>query len=63
MWDNQVKSDLRDFISFSYDSTIEKIGNEKSHLGLAKIQEDILLFEEWLRIFSRKYGRDTRLHI
>ncbi|EKD5544300.1 hypothetical protein OR582_001510 [Escherichia coli] len=56
MWDNQVKSDLRDFISFSYDSTIEKIGNEKSHLGLAKIQEDILLFEEWLRIFSRKYG-------
>lgn len=56
MWDNQLKSELRDYISFFYESKIDVIGNEKTHLGLAKIQEDILLFEEWLRIFSRKYG-------
>ncbi|AVG37880.1 TPA: hypothetical protein MPJ72_002340 [Enterobacter asburiae] len=55
-WDNQIKSELRDYISFFYESKINKIENEKTHLGLAKIQEDILLFEEWLRIFSRKYG-------
>ncbi len=56
IWDNQLKSDLRDFISFFYESKINNIVHEKTHIGLAKIQEDVLLFEEWLRIFSRKYG-------
>ncbi len=56
MWDNQVKSELRDFISFSYESFINKIKHEKTHIGLAKIQENVISFEEWLRVFSKKYG-------
>lgn len=56
MWDNQVKSELREFISFFYESTINKIENEKTHLGLAKLQESVISFEEWLRVFSKKYG-------
>ncbi|WP_449547460.1 hypothetical protein [Lelliottia amnigena] len=56
MWDNQIKSELREFISFFYESRINKIENEKTHLGLAKIQEDVIAFEEWLRISSKKYG-------
>lgn len=56
MWDNQLKSELREFISFFYESKTNKIENERTHLGLAKTQEDIIKFEEWLRIFSRKYG-------
>lgn len=56
MWDNQVKSDLREFISFFYESRIDKIKNEKTHLGLAKTQEEVIEFEEWVRILSKKYG-------
>ncbi|WEP48713.1 hypothetical protein NMY27_16080 [Cronobacter dublinensis subsp. beijingensis] len=56
MWDNQIKSELRDFIAYFYDSTINEIKNERSHIGLAEIQEEVIRFEEWLRIFSRKYG-------
>lgn len=56
IWDNQLKSDLREFISFFYESKIEQIKNENSHIGLATIQEEIIQFEEWLRVFSKKYG-------
>ncbi|MDT3668243.1 hypothetical protein ROK90_19855 [Cronobacter dublinensis] len=56
MWDNQIKSELRDFIAYFYDSTINEIKNERSHIGLAEIQEEVIRFEVWLRIFSRKYG-------
>lgn len=56
IWDNQVKSDLRDFISFFYESKIEQIKNESNHISLATIQEEIIQFEEWLRVFSKKYG-------
>jgi hypothetical protein len=44
IWDNQVKSDLRDYISFFYESKIEQI------------KKEIIQFEEWLRVFSKKYG-------
>ncbi|EFB3714909.1 hypothetical protein FM874_23725 [Escherichia coli] len=56
IWDNQVKSDLRDFISFFYESKIEQVKNENNHIGLATTQEEIIQFEEWLRVFSKKYG-------
>lgn len=56
MWDNQIKSDIREFISFFYESRIEKIKKESSHIGLAKIHEEIITLEEWLRVFSKKYG-------
>lgn len=56
IWDNQVKSDLRDYISFFYESKIEQIKNESNHINLATIQEEIIQFEEWLRVFSKKYG-------
>ncbi|MEL5329773.1 hypothetical protein [Serratia ureilytica] len=54
--DNQIKSDLRSLISFFYESKIEKIRNETNHLGLAKVQEEIIFFEEWLRLASKSYG-------
>ncbi|MFO4354721.1 hypothetical protein [Klebsiella pneumoniae] len=61
IWDNQVKSDLRDYISFFYESKIEQIKNESSHISLATIQEEIIQFEEWLRVFSKKYGEIQEL--
>ncbi|MEL5324756.1 hypothetical protein [Serratia ureilytica] len=56
IFDNQIKSDLRGLISFFYESKIEEIKNETSHQGLTKIQEDIIYFEEWLRLSSKIYG-------
>ncbi|MBN5242671.1 MULTISPECIES: hypothetical protein [Serratia] len=54
--DNQIKSDLRGLISFFYESKINEIKEEKTHQGLTKIQEDIIYFEEWLRLASKPYG-------
>lgn len=54
--DNQIKSDLRSLISFFYESKIEEIKKETYHQGLTKIQEDIIYFEEWLRLASKPYG-------
>ncbi|ENE4179307.1 hypothetical protein ABNH39_000287 [Enterobacter kobei] len=61
IWDNQVKSDLRDYISFFYESKIEQIKSESDHISLATIQEEIIQFEEWLRVFSKKYGEIQEL--
>lgn len=54
--DNQIKSDFRGLISFFYESKIEEIKKETKHEGLTKIQEDIIYFEEELRLSSKKYG-------
>ncbi|HFO6241442.1 TPA: hypothetical protein ACHK1C_004952, partial [Escherichia coli] len=42
--------------SFFYESKIEQVKNENNHIGLATTQEEIIQFEEWLRVFSKKYG-------
>lgn len=56
MWDNLVKSDLREIVSFFYEGAIYKIKNINGSVELAKIRKEIFEFEEWLRSTSRRSG-------
>ncbi|CAH6303988.1 hypothetical protein [Pantoea agglomerans] len=55
-WDNLVKSDLREIVSFFYEGTIYKINNINKNIELAQIKKEIFEFEEWLRQTSRRSG-------
>jgi len=55
-WDNLVKSDLREIVSFFYEGTIYKINNINENIELAQIKKEIFEFEEWLRQTSRRSG-------
>ena len=55
-WDNLVKSDLREIVSFFYEGAIFKINNIHNNVELARVRSEIFEFEEWLRSTSRRSG-------
>ncbi|WP_128085147.1 hypothetical protein [Pantoea deleyi] len=56
MMDALVKSDMRDLAAVFFEIKSQEISISKSSINLARIREEIITFEEWLRITSRRFG-------
>lgn len=56
MMDSLVKGNMRDLAAAFFEIKSSEIRASESSMSLAKTREDLIDFEEWLRVTSRRFG-------